>query len=367
MVDAGSDAGVGEACSKSCALGCSNGACVEIADVQLGAEHACVTLTDGIVVCWGENKFVQFGNEDVGRVTGPVEVMRLAPGERLSVGTYHACRWGSPDGTFCWGQNDYGQVGATGPEFWVAEHVQVPSVDSAIQVDVDDDHSCALLPGDEIWCWGRNEREQVADSGEPVFVQPTLFRSGQSFEAIALGDGITCARRADGTVICNQDDPSTLVDITSLTGGWDRACAVDAVGDVFCWGRIDGGVLGDGQPRARGERTPTPLRVSGLPKVTSVCAGVVPLCAITQAGLVFCWGDNSRGELGLGFASTVERPTEIPGLPRPIVHLDCQSQHVCAATRHEVFCWGDAGDSFDTVSTPTKIDLASALSVGGDF
>ena len=81
--------------------------------------------------------------------------------------------------------------------------------------------------------------------------------------------------------------------------GSRSACAVTASGGVDCWGDNSFGELGNGTlvssaspvPVLTGPATP-------LTNVASVSVGLASACALTSAGAVWCWGDDSFGQLG---------------------------------------------------------------------
>ena len=89
-------------------------------------------------------------------------------------------------------------------------------------------HSCALLTGGAIKCWGLN------DSGQ-------------------LGDGTT----ADRTT---PVDVSGITTATSIALGGGHTCALLTGGTIKCWGSNGNGRLGDGTTT---DRT-TPVEVSGI-------------------------------------------------------------------------------------------------------
>ena len=91
---------------------------------------------------------------------------------------------------------------------------------------------------------------------------------------------------------------------TSVSGGWESACAIKDDGTVWCWGTFDTG-LGDGMS----VKSASPIRVHGLAQATDVASGGDHHCARLANGTVWCWGANSNGQLGDG--STVEAPTPV--------------------------------------------------------
>ena len=102
----------------------------------------------------------------------------------------------------------------------------------------------------------------------------------------------------DGTNT-NRDTP---VDVTGLTtavaavsAGRRHTCALTAAGGLKCWGANDEGRLGDGSTTPR----TTPVDVSGqISNVAAVDAGRFHACVLTSAGGPKCWGRNDGGPLG---------------------------------------------------------------------
>ncbi len=72
-----------------------------------------------------------------------------------------------------------------------------------------------------------------------------------------------------------------------------------------------------------------------------VVAGYAHSCATDVAGKVFCWGDNSKGELGNGGTASSAVPVEVYGLPGPVTALSAGGGYTCAVSAGRVYCWGD--------------------------
>jgi alpha-tubulin suppressor-like RCC1 family protein len=137
--------------------------------------------------------------------------------------------------------------------------------------------------------------------------------------ALALGDTHGC-RIAGGVLSCFGSDPSgalgvgdtqprqapapvtaatAFVDvITTELSPQESTCALDALGDLYCWGDNTQGQLGQGDfaPHA-----PVPQRVSLPLKVQRLGAALFgTACVIVSDGTLWCWGANGEGQLGLG-------------------------------------------------------------------
>ncbi|MBX3231283.1 MAG: hypothetical protein KIT84_10100 [Labilithrix sp.] len=83
--------------------------------IASGRNHTCAVRTGGQVVCWGEGKAGQLG-DDVQRDAGTavprsVPVARLADGFRIGAGAEHTCATTTSDAITCWGAGDRGQLG----------------------------------------------------------------------------------------------------------------------------------------------------------------------------------------------------------------------------------------------------------------
>jgi alpha-tubulin suppressor-like RCC1 family protein len=95
--------------------------------------------------------------------------------------------------------------------------------------------------------------------------------------------------------------------VVAVTAGGDHDCALSNLGVVTCWGRNDWGQLGDGTTLDR----ETPTRVVDLPKVQAIEAGARHTCAVAEDGGVWCWGSSSSGQLGDGYPNEALLPQKL--------------------------------------------------------
>lgn len=159
--------------------------------------------------------------------------------------------------------------------------------------------------------------------------------------------------------------PNTWAGLTfaQIATGYSHTCGLTTVGAVWCWGGNWTGQLGDGSTTNRA----TPIAVPGLASgVTTIATGFNHTCALKSDATVWCWGDNSYGQLGDGTNTDRNTPVAVLGLPSGITAIatggSVATAHTCALKSGVgVWCWGDnyygqLGDGTNTDrKTPTAV------------
>ncbi|MFK7999207.1 MAG: hypothetical protein AB8H86_06400 [Polyangiales bacterium] len=150
-----------------------------------------------------------------------------------------------------------------------------------------------------------------------------------------------------------------------IAAGRRHSCAVRA-GEVYCWGRNSKGELGSALPAVSLE----PILVPGLTDAVAVTAGDEFTCALHATGGVSCWGSNAKSALGDNGADRSE-PRLVSGVA-DARGISAGSDFVCAQIRDGgVRCWGnnDRGqlgvDGDGESATPLSVtDIATAVDIG---
>lgn len=331
---------------------------VDVTALASGSHHVCALRKAGSLVCWGDNRRRQLGNEGRSAWVAPVNVEGIVGAQQLALGEGHTCVRRSQGSVLCWGDDRQGQLGDGGDEAdgsSAAPRVAA-GTEGAVTLAAGKSHTCIARRSGEVACWGANGAGQVDAEPGGAVRSPTKVSIGGVVQ-VSAGEAHTCARAGDGTVRCwgsNQqgrlgDGTSQartapvavegLRDAEQLASGRAHSCVVRRGGKVACWGRNEGGALGTGAPGPAGEGRP--LLALDVADASSIATGVSFSCARSSAGQVSCWGANDLGQLGNGAHVDARRPVEVTGV-REATSLAVGWAHACATTRNgAVLCWGD--------------------------
>ncbi len=197
---------------------------------------------------------------------------------------------------------------------------------------------------------------------------------------------VACVR----DLICRtslQDVP-TPSGYRAIAAGLDHTCALTVDGRLLCFGNNASGQLGrsttktcrlSNVPNLPGSFPcdPTPAEVacaSGQScQFVTMDAGANHTCAIDNNKNVFCWGDNSREQLGFRCATGATNPNcystsvptrvNFPSTPGDLfpkfVQVSTGHNHSCAVSeRGNTFCWGE--NQYSQLSQPNGYSSSGA-------
>jgi alpha-tubulin suppressor-like RCC1 family protein len=174
----------------------------------------------------------------------------------------------------------------------------------------------------------------------------------------------------------------TTLKFASIDAGAQHTCALTSGGIAHCWGSNSRGQLGDGTTTSH----PAPVAVTGgltFQLIEAGGFGIGHTCALTSDGSAYCWGDNERGQLGIGTGGFGEEDLTSHPAPAPVLgDLTFTAlsaglgRHTCGLTgAGAAYCWGEntfgalgngsTGDS--PVPVPVSGGHAFAQLVAGGF
>ncbi|NMM32959.1 MAG: RCC1 repeat-containing protein, partial [Phycicoccus sp.] len=126
--------------------------------ISAGSYHSCAVTTAGAVKCWGVNKVGELGDGTTTSSSTPVDVVGLGSGvAAVDAGWEHTCALTTAGAVKCWGYNSNGELGYGTTTYYSNTPVDVVGLGSGVAaITAGMRHTCALITGGAIKCWGSN-------------------------------------------------------------------------------------------------------------------------------------------------------------------------------------------------------------------
>lgn len=152
----------------------------------------------------------------------------------------------------------------------------------------------------------------------------------------------------------------------TVSAGRDHTCAIDTLGQPWCWGNGTFGQLGDGD--MTGTDKWQPVAVTGSLTATTISAGGFHTCALVGNQVAWCWGDDNSGQLGDNNPTTFTsyQPRMVAG-NHAFKAISAGGEHTCALdSAGKAWCWGsdDHGQVGD--GNADQSDKYAPVAVAGD-
>jgi hypothetical protein len=339
--------------------------------ITAGSTHACALTHDGVIDCWGDNRFGQLGDgttSDAER--GLTRVRSDLRFVHVSAGATHTCALTTEGALYCWGGDLSGVLGdAATTAICVGMPCALTPTRVAAGMRFDTisagyEHDCALRAG-EAFCWGRSAEGQLGRpatgatcEGVPCSRTPVAVAGSARFSAISARGRHTCGivrhepndsamcwgdnrngQLGVARMIAQSDRPLPVeigVPVVSLSASGLRTCGVTTRGDAMCWGRADLSIedVLDGI-------SPQLVHAPSGRRFIMVSAGGTHTCALADDHGVYCWEMDSLGD--------VHAPTGAPDPVRfdaAVAEVSVGGRHTCALAGGRVHCWsGSPADS----------------------
>lgn len=324
--------------------------------MDAGEGYTCgLTGSPGSAYCWGRNPVGALGvelnalpvsqNAPIQPVTGGKSFLSIAAGGLTTCGI-------EPGGVgFCWGLRNLigdGFLSDSGdgenmlrPSQAVVTETRPAPIRLSFGAEVSSGslHACAVGTDALVYCWGSNLRLQ---SGTAFSFRCQLFVGGLERDKCR-----SIATPVDG-----------IAGVASVSAGGAHTCAVSAQGAGYCWGDNEFGQLGattDSTRQASPRMVAAPEgewasisaggRAAAASSEDEHNVGASHTCGLTSTAAIYCWGDNSFGQLGQAGTGpggvSVERVVDPESGPVEWSMVSAGARHTCGITTHGLlYCWG---------------------------
>lgn len=311
----------------------------------------------------------------------------------IGAGYLHTCAVMQDHTVRCWGEGCEGQFGDGRTLDCLAADsssdapLPVSNVSQAMSIATGAFHNCVVLSTGGIQCWGSNVHGELGDGTTSSDNLPVQVTGISTAREVVAGDRHTCALLADGTVRCwgandmgqlgsgvtasssspvtvvvdRSSSPAALSKIESIASSpvADATCAVQVGGAVYCWGdNTYGQLLGSTESKSA-----VALKAEGI-QATAVGVMSGSTCASLQSGTTRCWGRGDYGELGDGLGASSTTAVSA-ALSTSTLNLGFGYRHACAIlanAQHGLQCWGynlygqmGDGSDFDNKNAPVDV------------
>lgn len=283
-----------------------------ISSISSGAFHVCVLFSNTkLIKCYGNNYFGQLGlGDDVNRYdtkeslsSDGIPNVDIGTGlqiDKIALGYYHTCAsFISPKLIKCWGNNYFGQLGLGdfihrgNKPLQMGDNLPFVNIhsESSQDVYVGAFHTCVLNQNKNLVCFGMNSSGQLGQ-GDRIHRGNSVSDFGVSIPFIDFGNNINI---------------SSVITGSSAT----HSCIVTTQSDIKCWGNADSGQLGYESKESKGDEGNEMgnflpfVNLGTNKKVKLAFLGAQHTCAILLDDSIRCWGNNSSGQLGIGFKTNI--------------------------------------------------------------
>ena len=358
--------------------------------IDAGEDQNCGILTNGSLMCWGENAEHQLGVEGIDRSLYPIFADTSLDGfDRVYLSKHVGFGFLENGSVVAWGcsitQSSYGEGTincSTKPILvnWDFDY----EIDTLTNPVWNSEHYCFLNDGLP-YCWG----ESKGNNGLPFdsryisfpvkfLLNNTIFNSR---DEIFFGGRNYCLL-IDGNPYCvgnnvfNNLGTGEKKDVisypTSILRNFvfdkffksvDVSCGILENGSAMCWGRNDFGQLGDNTTLSRD----SPVFIYGNYSFDSLYLAHLahPVCGLLQNGTAMCWGRNDFGQLGDNSTIQKEIPTTVYGNYN-FSSLDVGRFSVCGILENgTAMCWGR--NDFGQLGDNSTIQKEIPTPVYGDY
>ena len=197
--------------------------------------------------------------------------------------------------------------------------ITIKNMTDMAQLSAVGDSVCGATSRGRVACLIDTREDEDAPPPTSAMIVPGITNARSvTIPLVELADGTVVEIKLDEKKKWHVTPKPALTGITQLsTGGyaWSPTCGIKDR-RVHCWSEFGSrgdttGILGRGTQTGDAA---IPAPIAGSIEPVAVAAGNSHACALDGAGAVWCWGNDSQGELGLGRNIIRPEPGRVVGI-----------------------------------------------------
>jgi alpha-tubulin suppressor-like RCC1 family protein len=125
-----------------------------------------------------------------------------------------------------------------------------------------------------------------------------------------------------------------------VSTGYYHTCAIKLSGQLWCWGQDSRGQLGNGGANTN---SALPVQVGADTNWKQVSAGSASTCATKTTGTLWCWGRDDFGQLGNGAGTTGDQSVPIQvgtAVDWKVISVGLGETACGLRANKRIYCWG---------------------------
>lgn len=346
----------------------------------------CLLAAEGLLYCWGGAVNTPMPPSASGKLgvcrnggqwCSPTPILAVTQAGLESVdltpgtGIGHGCGLDQAGQSYCWGYDSYatGNIAPSGVD--LASPRLVGGGGTYRKVATGNLFTCALAIEGTVYCWGENRFGQLGIGSHGVSGLPSRVSGSLEFVDVDAGGSTACGVTTTGAVACwglltegtpgavpcpsgggkfstpycstvpflipaGEGVPAGLA-FRRISVGGSHGCLLGDDGSAYCFGSNTRGQLGAGTTLLR---SPHPLPVAGGIQFASISAGDSHTCGVAMDAVVWCWGEGGMGQLGSGQRTSTTQPVQVSGAVR-FSSISAGTRHTCGiGLDGHAYCWG---------------------------
>jgi len=352
--------------------------------IAVGEAHSASIDTNGYVYCWGAGSYGRLGHGEDYDEPAPKLVRSLSsnPCMQVALGTLHSVGLSTKGRIFTWGSGAATGQGADmtpTPKEIHSEKLYARPSNRIVEIAAGCFHCLALLADGDIFSWGLGSEGRLGLGASRLFLEakdagvgeladqahPLQLRlgTGQFLKCwdtrIPLGaEGMLQAVKDAGDGTETNEESAPLLDLEAadeegpglrtITCGGMHSGALSTQGELWLWGSGEFGQTGSGSTEDIWQ--PTQVTVGNdshlsRQKVSTIAFGLEHCLILTSpsgsgAALLFAWGRNHSGQLGLGNTTDKLEPTRVEHLSEVVAVAAGEDHSAAILESGELYTWG---------------------------